>query len=152
MAYFDQITPPSNSQNISIAIDKFSLIKEMIERVEKRALDIVNEKYPYMRDMTQTIIIDPYANHSPDDHVQWLNLLQMAEHKDRELYAILFYLRGTGTKLIPNRQWGFIFQPVIGPDGWGSMEQYDQEKTCLNNYGSQVIELLNLLRVQGGVK
>ncbi len=138
MAYFDQITPPSGSQ----LLDKFALVNQMIERVEKRALDIVNEKYPYMRDMTNTVIIDPYANYSPNDHTQWLTLLQMAEQRDRELYARLFYLRGTGTKLIPNSQWGFIFQPVIGPDGWESLAQYNQEKTCLNNYGSQVIELL----------
>ena len=148
MAYFDQITPPSN-QNMSIAIDKFTRINQMIERVEKRALDVVNEKYPYMRDMAGTIIIDPYADHSPDDHMQWLTLLQMAEYRSRELYARLFYLRGCGTKLIPNQQWGFIFQPVIGVNGWDSLEQYNQEITCLNDYGQQVIELLNLLRMRG---
>lgn len=147
MAYFDQVTPPN--QNLSPVIDKFTRINQMIERVEKRALDVVNEKYPYMRDMAGTVILDPYADHSPDDHVQWLTLLQMAEYKNRELYARLFYLRGCGTQLIPNQQWGFIFQPVIGVNGWDSLEQYNQEKTCLNDYGQQVIELLNLLRIRG---
>lgn len=147
MAYFDQITPPSGQLNQSTAIDKFTLINQMVERVEKRALDIVNEKYPYMRDMAGTVIIDPYADYSPEDHPQWLKLLQMAEQKNRELYARLFYLRGCGTKLIPNAQWGFIFQPVIGLNGWGSLEHYNQEKSCLNDYGQQVIELLSLLRM-----
>jgi len=145
MGYFDQITPPPNHTNPFAAIDKFTRINQMIERVEKRALDVVNEKYPYMRNMTGTVIIDPYANYSPEDHNFWLNLLQMAENKNRELYARLFYLRGVGTKLIPNKQWGFVFQPVIGPNGWNSIDQYNQEKTCLNDYGDQVIELLRLL-------
>lgn len=149
MAYFDQITPPSSNQNpITLAIDKFALVKQMIERVEKRAIDIVNEKYPYLRDMTNTVIVDPYAAYSPEDHVQWLNLLQAAERKNRELYARLFYLRGTGTKMIPNQQWGFIFQPVIGLNGWQSIEQYNQEKACLNDYSNLLIELLNSLQNQ----
>lgn len=144
MVYFDQIMPPPERQNSS-SNDKLILINQMIDRVEKRAFNIVNEKYPYMRDMTNTVIIDPYANYSPKDHLQWLNLLQMAENKNRELYARLFFLRGTGTKLIPDRKWGYIFQPVIGPNGWESMEQYNQEKTCLNEYGNQIIELLAVI-------
>lgn len=148
MAYFDQITPPLNNQNLPL--DRFALTQQLIERVEKRAMDVINEKYPYMRELTNVVIIDPYANYSPDDHDLWLTLLQMAEGKNRELYARLFYLRGTGTKLVSNPQWGFVFQPVIGDDGWSSMEQYNQEKTCLNNYGQQVIELLRLLTSQLG--
>ncbi|SDD89167.1 hypothetical protein [Sporomusa acidovorans] len=148
MGYFDQIIPPPNHQNLLSAVDKFTLINQMIERVEKRALDIVNEKYPYMRDMTGTVIIDPYADYSPEDHVFWLKLLQMAESRSRELYARLFYLRGVGTKLIPNKQWGFVFQPVIGPNGWNNIEQYNQEKTCLNDYGNQVIELLKFIAMR----
>ncbi len=147
MAYFDQITPPSNHQNQSIAIDKFTRINQMIERVEKRALDVVNEKYPYMRDLAGTVIIDPYADYSPDDHELWMDLLQRANTRSRELYARLFYIRGCGTKLIPNQQWGFIFQPVIGMNGWNNLEQYNQEKTCLNDYGQQVIELLQTIAI-----
>lgn len=144
MGYFDQITPPPERQNSS-QNDKFILINQMVDRVEKRALTIVNEKYPYMRDMVKTVIIDPYADYSPEDHTEWLNLLQIAEARSRELYARLFFLRGTGTKLVPNPKWGYIFQPVIGPNGWESMEQYNQEKTCLNEYGNQIIELLAVI-------
>ncbi len=148
MAYFDQITPPADQKNLLSAMDKFTRINQMIERVEKQALDIINEKYPYMRGMTGTVIIDPYANYSPEDHIQWLTLLQMAEAKNRELYARLFFLRGAGTKLVPNHQWGFIFQPVIGLNGWDSLEQYNQEKTCLSDYSQVVIELLRELQVR----
>ena len=149
MAYFDQVTPPVSHQNHLIAIDKFTRINQMIERVEKQAIDIVNEKYPYMRDMTQIVIIDPYVNHSPEDHLCWLELLQRAERQDRELYARLFYIRGCGTKLIPNDKWGFVFQPVIGVNGWDSIDQYNQEKTCLNGYSQQVIDLLGTIQKTG---
>jgi hypothetical protein len=150
MEYFDQITPPPEHQkSLPSPDDKFVLISQMVDRVEKRAMNIVNEKYPYMRDMTKAVIIDPYADYSPRDHLQWLSLLQRAEKINHELYARLFFLRGTGTTLVPNPKWGYIFQPVIGPNGWESLEQYNQEKNCLNDYGNQVIALLSMVAFAG---
>ena len=142
MGYFENVTPPNNTQQLLQSIDKFEQIKQILNRLEKRALEVIEERYPYMHGLTQTVIIDPYIKYSPDDHKQWIAVLCKAESNNRELYSRLFYLRGTGTKLIRNKKWGFIFEPVIGQYGWDSMDLYKQEIACLNAYSNELIDLL----------
>lgn len=147
MAYFDQVISPPAIQNQKNNIaQNFSIHISLLERVEQRALEVVQNKYPYMMDMigNNPIIIDPYANYSPGDSPIW-NEIFIKVQENRELYARLFFIRGAGTVLVKNPRWGYILQPVIGCNGWTSQEQYDQEKQCLNEYSSEVIGLLKNL-------
>lgn len=143
MAYFDQVTPPQNVINNQNTMNKFV---QLLQKIEKRAMDVVNEKYPYMIDLVgnNPIIIDPYANYSPDDTKIWMEIFTTI-HENRELYSRLFFIRGGGTKLIRNQQWGFILQPIINENGWENMEQYNREKQCLNDYKDEIVELLQRL-------
>lgn len=99
---------------------------------------------PTLREMAGRILIDPYRDQSPGDSSVWLELF-IATEKNRELYARLFFIRGGGTKLFRNQQWGFIFQPVIGPSSWMSVEEYNREKQCLDGYRDEMIDLLKSL-------
>lgn len=143
MAYFDQVTPPQNVINNQNTMNKFV---QLLQKIEKRAMDVVNEKYPYMIDLVgnNPIIIDPYANYSPDDTKIWMEIFTTI-HENRELYSKLFFIRGGGTKLIRNQQWGIILQPIINENGWENMEQYNREKQCLNDYKDEIVELLQRL-------
>lgn len=140
VGFFDQLqtqpTPKPQLENLSPQM-------QLLERIERRAMAVVEERHPYVRDLAgrNPVIIDPYVNESPQDSQDWLDLFIVAQ-KNRELYARLFYLRGAGTRLVRNRQWGYVFQPVIGVNGWKSMEEYNQEKQCLNMYRDEVVALL----------
>lgn len=140
MAYFDQVTPPPNILDSQNKLNNYILL---LQNIEKRAMEVVNDKYPYIVDIVgkNPIIIDPYANYSPDDTNVWLDIF-MQVHENRELYARLFFIRGGGTKLVKNQKWGYIFQPIIGFNAWESMAQYDQEKQCLNEYKNDVVKIL----------
>jgi hypothetical protein len=37
---------------------------------------------------------------------------------------------------------------VVGPDGWGSQEEYNREKQCLNVYRDEVIKLLQEIKLK----
>ncbi len=143
MEYFNQVTPP---QNVIDAQNTMNVFAQLLQKIEKRAMDVVNEKYPYMIDLVgnNPIIIDPYANYSPDDTKIWMEIFTIV-HDNRELYSRLFFIRGGGTRLIRNQQWGFILQPIISPDGWESIEQYNHEKQCLNDYKDDVVQLLKII-------
>ena len=143
MEYFNEVLIPENKQYESL--NKFDQIKELIAKVEHRALAVANERQPYLQNITAKVIIDPYGHLSPEDHNQWIDLLYKAENKSLDLYSRLFYLRGAGTKLIPNNQWGYIFEPVIGKFGWDSLEFYNQEKLCLEPFSNEIIYLLKEL-------
>lgn len=121
----------------------FSIHLAMLDRVEKRAMDVANEKHPYMMKLAggNPIIIDPYVNYAPADTQVWLDLF-VKVHENRELYARLFFIRGAGTVLVNHPKWGYVFQPVIGHNGWSSMNEYNQEKQCLNDYQKIIIDIL----------
>lgn len=94
---------------------------------------------------------DPGADIDPEGTELWLTLFTLADRADRELYAVLRYLRGAGVKLAPSGKFGYSMQPVIdreGKKGWESREMYDREKRYLNPYRKIIMEaLLNLRRL-----
>lgn len=45
------------------------------------------------------VITDPYRELHPEDSAKWLRLLAVASNTDSEFYAVLRYLRETGTVL-----------------------------------------------------
>jgi hypothetical protein len=150
MSYFDQVIPPSINTEIALQQPDRSIspFQQILQRVEKRAMDVVCERQPVAAELAgdNPIMIDPYSDYSPEDTNLWLDIFSKV-YEDREFYARLFYLRGAGTVLVENQRWGYIFRPVVGPDGWGSQEEYNREKQCLNVYRDEVIKLLQEIKL-----
>lgn len=121
-------------------------IRVLLERVEKRAMEVINERYPYLVDLMgdTPVVIDPYGHYSREDSTVWLLLLSRVQD-NKELYSRLFYLRGVGTRLVPDRVWGYVMRPVVGEHGWASYDEYDREKVCLDGYRDEVIKVLGAL-------
>lgn len=88
---------------------------------------------------------DQFAVHSPDDSDLWLDLVMYASVMDEEFAAILIYLRNAGTKLVQNDKYGYRLIPIIGDNGWQSMEQYKRESQYLNPYKTQLVFCLKRL-------
>jgi len=85
---------------------------------------------------------DQYADKSPEDSDLWLNLVMYASIMSDDLAAILIYLRNTGTVLKKSKNFGYRLVPVIGKDGWESMEQYKQESLYLKPFQEQLVYCL----------
>ena len=92
---------------------------------------------------------DLYPN-SPQDSRLWLELFIIVDKINPDLAKRLEYIRTTGARLIMDRQWGFIIQPIIDPSGisgWSSEFEYQQEKSqYLNFYSNEIIAGLSELR------
>lgn len=86
---------------------------------------------------------DNYAEYSPEDSELWLKLF---EHANSDLRACLMHCRNTGAKLIPDQNYGYIIQPVIGLNGWTSQDEYNQERKILMKWKNEIIKLLGGLR------
>lgn len=95
----------------------------------------------FLNKITGTVFRDDYI-YSPDDSNLWLNLFVEADKIDPNLSSVLMYIRNTGAKLIPNREYGYIIRPVIGSHGFHSQAEYDKEKKYLNKHRDKVVKLL----------
>ena len=84
---------------------------------------------------------------SPGDSELSIKLFQWADTVAGERFAgMLQYIRNTGAVLVPNDRYGYIIKPVIGTQGWMSMEEYERERQPLIQYGEALIRLLKILR------
>jgi hypothetical protein len=92
---------------------------------------------------------DNYADTHPADSKQWIQLMTLAALQDEELASILCYMRGTGCVLEPHQQFGFCIRPVVGCNGWDSINTYNNEKKALQGHTDT---LLGLLKQLGGKK
>lgn len=88
---------------------------------------------------------DNYGEHSPHDSELWLKLMGWAHGISPDLSAALMLIRNTGAQLIPSEEFGYRIQPVIGPKGWASKEEYERERVWLAKYQSQVLAMLGRL-------
>jgi len=96
---------------------------------------------------------DPGIDLSPDDTRRWMRLLVMARYIDADLASRLLYIRGTGCRLTPHPLMGYKLSPIVdsaGKGGWESLEQYANEKSCLNPYRIKLVNLLRILAKWGG--
>ena len=59
---------------------------------------------------------------------------------------MLMYIRNTGAVLIKSAQYGYRIEPVIGPQGWSSREEYDRERAPLLKYQREIVEMLGGLK------
>lgn len=83
-----------------------------------------------------------------DDARLWIYLFAEAYQRDRELYARLIYLRGTGVSLVETKgSIPYKIVPIIDVDkGWSSQAEYDEERKCLIPFKDMVIECLKAIK------
>lgn len=91
------------------------------------------------------VMEDRYKDHSPGDSRLWLELFILAERRSRDLCDKLQYLRAVGCVLERNYRFGFVIRPVIGENGWGSIDDYNNEKKCLTEHTDAVVAILGEL-------
>ena len=118
-------------------------LRNIMARIEHRAMRSIRKNN--FGEFAGAAIIDPYAEYHPSDSMLWLELLSEARKINEDIYQRLFYVRGGGTVLVPNPQFGFIFKPVIGEYGWQSQEFYDNEKQCLNEHVKEIMAIISEL-------
>lgn len=91
---------------------------------------------------------DPYNYYELPDRELFIKLLNMAQERSQELFEILFFLRGAGTKLVESKQYGYVLRPIIKDIltmGWESEEEYKKESAALIPYRDLLVELLKEL-------
>ena len=91
------------------------------------------------------IIEDPFAEHDPEGVDIWLKLLCEAHRESLDFYAVLHYLRCTGTLLVPDDKFKYTLQPVVADYAWQSVEEYNNEKKYLQKWTKQLVEILKEL-------
>lgn len=91
------------------------------------------------------VITDPYRELHPEDSEKWLRLLAVASNIDSEFYAVLRYLRETGTVLRRHPKFRWKLVPVVGPDGWQSYDEYQREAGYLKPWQDKLVEILSEL-------
>jgi len=92
------------------------------------------------------VIYQDRYKYSPNDSRLWLELFLIADKADRILAEKLEYIRTTGAVLILDQQYGFKIQPVVGVNGWESINQYNQEREYLVDHTQTMIQSLGELR------
>lgn len=87
---------------------------------------------------------DRYSQH-PEDSELWIRLFMYADQISEDLAAHLQWIRNTGAILAPSAKYGYIIKPVIGAQGWSSMEEYETERKPLVKHQMQIIGILKKL-------
>ena len=146
MNYFEHVKPKTEVQPNPSEVSPYL---SMIERVGQRAYAMLEGEE---QQVTAYASVDPCADISPADSEVWVILRSKAREIDRELYARLYYMRGGGTKLVRDYRWGYVLCPIVTGDnatGWLSIEQYEEERHCLDGYAQQLISILRLVAYDG---
>lgn len=115
-------------------------IKELVENIVRH---VESAKQPEHWPVEE--FPDRYAKIHPQDSRYWSWLLTQAAFQSKELADILCWFRGTGCTLEKNPQYGYCIRPVIGSDGWESMDVYNKEKTALQGHAALLLKLLKAL-------
>lgn len=92
------------------------------------------------------VITDPYRELHPEDSEKWLRMLAVASNADSEFYAVLLYLRETGTILRPHPKFRWKLVPVVGANGWQSYEEYQREAAHLKPWQDKLVDILAVLK------
>lgn len=92
------------------------------------------------------VITDPYRELHPEDSEKWLRLLAVASSINSEFYAVLRYLRETGTIMRPHPKLRWKLVPVVGANGWQSYEEYQREAVYLKPWQDKLVDILGDLK------
>ena len=136
MGYFEDITPAQPPRET----EKKTTLEDMCKRIEARAVENFNSGPG--EGLASTVLTDPYGKYSPGDSDVWLMVLTKARDVNYELYAVLMYVRGTGTLLQSHRQWGYVLRPVYRMGNWESAAQYDEARGYLSGYSDLLVKIL----------
>lgn len=126
-------------QNIE---EQLPIFRSLVERFENRAISGMNY---CAQDMAECCIYDPYVQHDPAGTPLWLRLLAEARERSKDFYVRLLVIRGGGTRLQANEQWGYVVVPVFGANGWMNQAEFDKYKQYLSPYMNDLIVLLRWL-------
>ena len=140
MGYFEHV------QRKTEEAKPYASVASMVERVERRAYEALS---PKEQQATEYACVDPYAKLSPQDSALWVMALSKAREIDSEFYARLYYMRGSGTQLVCHPRWGYVLRPIIADNAWMNQAQYEEERSCLDLYAQQLIQLLQMLAYDG---
>ena len=100
---------------------------------------------PALQQMTLFEYHDRYE-YSPSDSELWMRLFMYADREiGQDAATMLELIRNTGAVLQPSQQYGYIIRPIIGAQGWSSMEEYEQERSPLLKHQIDVIRILKRL-------
>ena len=88
---------------------------------------------------------DRYEFSSGDSEL-WIRLFMYADQINPDLATMLEYIRNTGAVLTPSDKYGYRIEPIIGPRGWSSVEEYEQERQPLIKWGAEIIKILRRLK------
>lgn len=116
----------TKSKQIINDLENFVIIK----RVEMNARRTLS---PILQKMASDIIVDPYG---ASDWRCWTELLDLARKRNREMFEDLFLLRGCGTLIAENHEyglcrfgWPYNFSPVCGNTTWPDEKTFRQYMT-----------------------
>jgi len=126
-------------------------IHNMIGRIEQRAMKSIKGKDFGM--FAEAVYLDPYGELHPDDSMLWLELMGQARNQGdigQDFFERLFVIRGGGSILEENDKFGYVIKPIIGVNGWPTLEEYNQEKEPLNKYLKPLCRLLKELSERVG--
>jgi hypothetical protein len=140
MEYFNQIQrmePPKVPESPVPAM------RLMVERVEQRAMETIEKHSEVLAEMAQEVITDPYGDQSPKDSGVWLRIFAKAKIVSYDLYAVLLCIRGTGAIAVPDRKWRWVIQPILGPNAWETIQQYNETKALLNGFRDAFVKILS---------
>lgn len=118
-----------------------SEIQTMVRRVEERIMTTVKNTVD-ARLFCHTFN-DPYYMLSPEDSYEWACLIHAAKKISPEFSCHLLYIRGCGTRLIPDDRWGYILKPDIQPGGWESLDEWkEQTHLLLDKFQPELVKIL----------
>ena len=121
-------------------------IHNMIGRIEQRAMKSISTKNFGM--FAEAVYLDPYGELHPDDSMLWLELMGQARNQGdigQDFFERLFVIRGGGAVMEPSAKFGYVIKPIIGINGWPTLEEYNREKEPLNKYLEPLCRLLKEL-------
>ncbi len=121
-------------------------IRNMIGRIEQRAMKSIKGKDFGM--FAEAVYLDPYGELHPDDSMLWLELMGQARNQGdigQDFFERLFVIRGGGAVMEPSAKFGYVIKPIIGVNGWPTLEEYNREKEPLNKYLKPLCRLLKEL-------
>jgi len=117
-------------------------IVSMVKRIEARVAIALGCEDGWQPEWQ---VIDPMYEYSPEDSDLWFILCVKAKKISEDFYARLYFMRGGGSRLVPDQKWGYVIQPILSIHGWESLEQYQEEKKCLLPYAKELTTLLRKL-------
>lgn len=143
MTFFTNVRKPDISDDIQAA-------KSISDAATMELYEHINAARVLME--TQQVLCGPvereyadkydYADVDFGESSLWYLLFTEAHSVDPALAEKLEQIRERGTRLVPDKQFGYVLQPIIDLNyakGWQSQAEYDDVKKCLKPHAKTLI-------------